>query len=246
MIFKLSAMTCTGFPDWKWLYFKIQTYIWLLCHPDLQGARAGQTCVCLSYYNAPGTCSLTALNNVRSLCTPRPRFWFPYEWITHTLHSYTKLFLAQCSFHSKNVTLTQWSNPLNFQNINSIDINPRQYLKIGTEGEDTSLSQMNLPFVRRGSVRCFGRYRPRLSIQTILWFKPDFAWPQSNVQEVIIPPWTAILYKRKIMKLAHILTGLVQQHNDMMNTRVFLLKFYTNERWYHCYSKAQKHISMVH
>lgn len=41
------------------------------------------------------------------------------------------------------------------------------------------------------------------------------------------------------MKLAHILTGLLQPHNDMMNTRVFLLKFYTNERWYHCHSRAK-------
>lgn len=137
-----------------------------------------------------------------SLRSPRRRTRMQHEWTPHAPHNCTELFPHSSLLLRNNAALAQLSGPPDFQTIDNVDINHNHLLELARAGGTFHYNKW-ASISLRGAVRAaLGGCRARLSIQMILWFSPNSEWPQPNVQEVIIPPWTFVFYQMRIMKLA--------------------------------------------
>lgn len=90
--------------------------------------------------------------------------------------------------------------------VDNADINHNRLLELAQAGGTFHYNKWAYISLREAVRAARGGCRARLSIQMIFWFSPNSEWPQPNVQEVIIPPWTFIFYQMRIMKLALILS----------------------------------------
>lgn len=131
-----------------------------MCHPDQQGAPSGHVCTS-ELLKRSGQCSPTALGSSEQ----RLQSLYPMAtllvsvWVNNPHAAQLHKIVSAVFFSQKKCHPATTEQSSQFPEHQQYRHKSQPYLKIGTEREDISLSQMNLPFVRRVSVRCFAWYR---------------------------------------------------------------------------------------